>query len=93
MKRVFKSDDVLRCIRAATSSFGSWILLQLAPELGILLDSPSRVPGLILMHRFDEDVSHVQLIIGESGLRPDPRASQEGHFCREGCLVLVKAPN
>jgi hypothetical protein len=44
-------------------------------------DTPSQAtslpacPGLILMYRFYKDVSHVELIIGESGLRPDPRAS------------------
>ena len=36
----------------------------------------SACPGLILMYRFYKDVSHVELIIGESGLRPDPRASR-----------------
>lgn len=36
----------------------------------------SRLPGLILMNRFYKDVSHVELIIGESGLRPNPSASR-----------------
>ena len=46
-----------------------------SPNLPLNFLGNTACPGLILMYRFYKDVSHVELIIGESGLRPDPRAS------------------